>query len=96
MASAKFANRTVNHSQSVICRLNLKAAPAFEEQTVVITLPISTTNMTGLPIILRGFSLRKESQMARRTIFHSQIAFLASGAVRVYFACRIFISMSLP
>ena len=38
------------------------------------TLPISTTNMTGLPIIFRGFSLRRASQTARRTIFHSQTA----------------------
>ena len=29
----------------------------------MITLPISTTNMTGLPIILRGFSFRNASQM---------------------------------
>ena len=31
--------------------------------------------MTGLPIILRGFSFRTASQSARPTIFHSQIAF---------------------
>ena len=75
IASAKLANKTVNHSQSVICRLNLKAAPPLKRRTVVITLPISTTNMTGFPIMFRGFSLRSESQIARRTIFHSQIAF---------------------
>ncbi len=75
MASAKFANSTVNQSQSVICRLNLKAAPPLKRSTVVMTLPISTTNMTGLPIILRGSSFSKLSQMARRTIFHSQTAF---------------------
>ena len=46
----------------------------MKSRTVVITLPISTTNMTGLPIILRGLSLRTASQSARRTIFHSQIA----------------------
>src|SRR5579864_4684389 len=74
MASAKFANTTVNHSHSVICRLNLNAAPPLKSRAVVITLPISTTNMTGLPIILRGLSLRKASQIARRMIFHSQTA----------------------
>ncbi len=41
---------------------------------MVTTLPISTTNMTGLPIIVRGFSLSSASQRARLTIFHSQIA----------------------
>ena len=59
----------------MICRLNLKAEPPLNSSTVVITLPISTTNMTGFPIILRGFSLRKASHIARRIIFHSQIAF---------------------
>ncbi len=61
MASAKLANSTVNHSHSVICRLNLKSAPPRNSITVVMTLPISTTNMTGLPIILRGFSLSSAS-----------------------------------
>src|SRR5579864_240752 len=76
MASAKFAKSTVNQSQSVICRLKINAAPPLNSSTVVITLPISTTNMTGLPIILRGFNLTNESTIARRTIFHSQTAFL--------------------
>src|SRR6202030_1183472 len=75
MASAKFANRTVNHSHSVIWRLNLNAAPPLKSRAVVITLPISTTNITGLPIIFRGLSLRNASRTARRTIFHSQTAF---------------------
>ncbi len=75
MASAKFANTTVNHSHSVICRLNLNAGPPLNKSMVVITLPISTTNITGLPIIFRGLSLRNASQSARRTIFHSQTAF---------------------
>jgi hypothetical protein len=30
--------------------------------------------MTGFPIIFRGFSLRKASQIARYAIFHSQTA----------------------
>jgi hypothetical protein len=37
------------------------------------TLPISTTNITGLPIMLRGFSLSSELQAALRTKFKSQI-----------------------
>src|SRR6185437_5418977 len=39
--------------------------------TVVMTLPTSTTNITGLPTILRGFSFRTASTPARRTIFGS-------------------------
>src|SRR6516225_11447806 len=74
MASAKFAKTTVNHNHSVICRLKENADPPRKSNTVVITLPISTTNMTGLPIMVRGFSLRSASTIARRTIFHSQIA----------------------
>src|SRR6202165_5155017 len=75
IASAKLANNTGNHSRSVICKLNLKAAPPRSSNAVVMTLPTSTTNMTGLPIIFRGLSLRNASQNARLTIFHSQTAF---------------------
>ena len=74
MASAKLANKTVNHSHRVICRLNQKAAPPLKSRTVVITLPISTTNMTGLPIMCLGFSFTNESSSARRTIAASQTA----------------------
>src|SRR6266404_2808830 len=81
IASAKFANNTVNQSQRVICNSN----PAFVTPgigamiprincKVVRTLPTSTTNMTGLPIILRGFNLTNESTIARLTIFTFQIA----------------------
>src|ERR1700723_3480540 len=76
MASAKFANSTVNHSHKVICRLNLKSVPPLNSSTVVISLPISTPNMTGLPIIFCGFSFTSASTIARRTIFHSQTALL--------------------
>src|SRR3984885_7273816 len=76
MASAKFANSTVNHSHKVICRLNLKSVPPLNSSPVVITLPISPTNMTGLPIIFWGFSFTSASTIARRTIFHSQTALL--------------------
>src|ERR1017187_3475342 len=40
---------------------------------LVTTLPTSTTNMTGLPIILRGLSLSTEPMAAPRTMFKSQI-----------------------
>src|SRR6185369_17488537 len=38
------------------------------------TLPTSTTNMTGLPIIFFGFSFLNESRIARLTICAFQIA----------------------
>src|SRR6266699_4457110 len=75
IASAKLANSTVNQSHRVICKLNLKSEPPLKSRAVVITLPISTTNMTGFPIIFSGLSFRNESQIARFTIFHSQTAF---------------------
>src|SRR6266705_70653 len=75
IASAKLANSTVNQSHKVICKLNLKSEPPLKSRAVVITLPISTTNMTGFPIIFSGLSFRNESQIARLTIFHSQTAF---------------------
>src|ERR1019366_6576368 len=93
MASAKLANSTVNHSHNVICRLNLKAAPPRNSNTVVITLPTSTTNMTGLPIMWRGSSLIMESTIARRTILPCQTAFdfdlsLAMSETSECLACR--------
>src|SRR5437764_15344688 len=45
----------------------------MRRSAVVITLPISTTNMTGLPIILRGSSLSSELHAAVRTRVRSQI-----------------------
>ncbi len=69
MASAKLANSTVNHSQRVICRLNLKLLPwSMNKSTVVRTEPISTTNMTGFLAMERGLSLRRASTRARRTM----------------------------
>ena len=61
MASAKLANSTVNHSQSVIWKVK-PAMPAPDgeiahRRTVVMTAPTSTTNMTGFFIIVRGLSL---------------------------------------
>src|SRR5215471_6536731 len=72
MASAKFANSTVNHSHSVICSVNpARAAPVAKSRSariVVISAPTSTTNMTGFFIMVRGLSFAKESRMARFTI----------------------------
>src|SRR5579875_968913 len=74
MASAKLAKSTVNQSQRVICRLKRKWVRSRTSKTVVMTLPTSTTNMTGLPIMWRGSSLRSASRAARRTILPSQTA----------------------
>ena len=66
IASAKLANRTVNHSQSAIggreeLAFVAVAEELVEEQHVVMTAPISTTSMTGLPSRCSGFSLTNES-----------------------------------
>jgi hypothetical protein len=67
MASAKFAKRTVNQSQSVIWRSKRmgwwRIASSMSSADVT-TLPTSTTNMTGFFIMRRGSSLRKESTIA--------------------------------
>src|SRR5215203_1782759 len=81
IASAKFANNTVNQSQSVICNSN----PVFVTSGTgamipriscneVKTLPTSTTSITGLPIIFFGLSFLNESTTARLTICAFQIA----------------------
>src|SRR5471030_2758243 len=81
IASAKLANNTVNQSHNVICRLKpnplLCASASRTSVTVVSTLRISTTNITGLRAILRGSSLMSASISACRTIFpsHSDFAF---------------------
>ena len=60
IASAKLAKRTVNHSHKVICRLKAKLPwwlrIPWMSSTVVRTLPISTTSMTGFFTITRGSS----------------------------------------
>ncbi len=75
IASAKFANSTVNHSQSVIDRVNHSGAASLEGRamsrsisTVVSTLPSSTTNMTGFAYKCCGASLIRLSNAARRNI----------------------------
>ena len=73
-ASAKFANRTVNQSQSDTARMKPGGASprpvtaAWTKSTVVKALPISTVNMTGFRTMLRGWSLRSASSAAARTI----------------------------
>src|SRR6202140_4989555 len=80
IASAKFANNTVNQSQRVICRLKVKLCFSRNNSTVVTTLPISTTNMTGFFIMVRGSSLTTASTSARRIIFasHKLLLFLSA------------------
>ena len=77
IASAKFANSTVNQSQREIARMKPgRASPRptsdWIQRAVVKTLPTSTTNMTGLRAMCRGSSLRNESTMARLTIARSR------------------------
>src|SRR5271157_47290 len=90
MASAKFANNTVNHSHRVICNSNQKLPlcwKAFSSSTTpVITAPTSTTNITGFLICSRGFSFQKESTMAVRNIFRS--------VIEAFFACAVVIFSS--
>ena len=81
MASAKFANSTVNHSQSVICRLKAKLCFSRNNNSVVTTLPTSTTNMTGFFIMVRGSSLTTASTSARRMIFASHKLLLFFSAM---------------
>src|SRR5437660_311867 len=81
MASAKFANSTVNQSQSVICKLNAKLCFSRNNSAVVTTLPTSTTNMTGFFIMVRGSSLTTASTNARRMIFASHKLLLFFSAM---------------
>ena len=87
IASAKLANSTVNQSQSVICSVKPRcAAPVTTSRTstsVVSTLPISTTNMTGFRTMWRGASLMNESRIARRTIGGSKSGRAVAAMERV-------------
>ena len=69
IASAKLANSTVSQSQKVICnsnnRLPRPVTMSCTRRSVVNTLPTSTTNITGLRAIVRGWSLRNASHTAR-------------------------------
>ena len=89
-----FANTTVSHSQIEIVNVyqagslpppsGLPPNTWMNHVTVVITAPISTTNITGLRICTRGSSLMKLSMSARLTMSprNSEIArrSLRSGA----------------
>ena len=73
MASAKFANSTVSHSQTAITPTNQSepVSPRIRSRTkmpVVMTLPISTMNITGFLNCSRGSSFGNESLTAPRTI----------------------------
>src|ERR1700683_706386 len=72
IASAKFANSTVNQSHSVIWSSNPKLplcrSRSFRSSMLVTTEPTSTTNITGFFISVRGLSLTKESFTATAMI----------------------------
>ena len=74
IASAKFPNSTVSQSQNAIVPVNQSGSLSPDEKrsrkkmTVVMTLPISTMNMTGLRKSVRGSSLRNESPIAAKTM----------------------------
>src|SRR5262249_32414904 len=92
IASAKLAKSTVNQSQRVICSSKPTPAPCVMlrmSRIVVRTLPTSTTNITGFPIILIGFSLRNASRIARWMILGSQMEIVLCFAI-------IFLSESVP
>ena len=68
MLSAKFANSTVNHSQSAIWNAHHGLEPVTKSLTVEMvarTATISVARITGLRASLRGSSLTKESRIAR-------------------------------
>ena len=79
IASAKLANKTVNHSHRVICSSNAKLLSAEGIKIFTRSLkvknaaPTSTTNITGFFSILRGFSFLIESIKACVIMFPSQI-----------------------
>ena len=78
MASAKLANRTVNHSQRMIWNSKAMLAPPVmrsrTRMTVVKAVTTSSTNITGFFISVRGLSLTKAEPMAGKTILGSNKA----------------------
>ena len=90
IASAKFANRTVNHSPSAIAVSKAIGPPLMMSVTIRIvttTETTSTTKMTGFFIRVTGLSLRMLSTTARRTMGPSNNgrARTAPCSVRVVF-----------
>src|SRR6202047_374780 len=77
-ASAKLANSTVNHSHRMIWKVKPRLAPPVTRSrrkiTVVSAATTSTTNITGLLIMILGSSLAKAEPIAGITIFGSSIA----------------------
>jgi hypothetical protein len=79
IASAKFANRTVNHNQTETARMKPAGASPWPSRasiksTVVSTLPTSVTSITGLRTWWRGSSFRNDSMIAPRTMAGSKSA----------------------
>ncbi len=64
IASAKFANRHVNHNQRQIWMLNRLHPPGMNRMAVVQIDPTQTTNITRFLISSRGFSFLNESMTA--------------------------------
>ena len=80
-ASARLAKTTVNHSHSEMLMVNHNGAESAVGEkasrkaiSVVSTLPISTTNITGLRMTLAGESLRRLSLPASLRIERSNSA----------------------
>src|SRR5262245_21293300 len=75
IASAKLANSTVNHSQTMIWKVKPRCSPppnhSRMKMTVVSAATASTTNITGFFIITRGSSLAKAEPIAGITILGS-------------------------
>ena len=88
IASAKFANSTVNQRNNATRPVNtfsfvVDELRSLKNRMVVSTEPTPTTNMTGLRMSVRGLSLTKLSPIARRTISGStSLVSLAISALR--------------
>ena len=76
-ASAKLANSTVTHSQTMIWKVKPRCPPPVPRSrkkiTVVSMATISTTNITGFLIIRRGLSLTNDCPIAGRSIAGSRM-----------------------
>jgi len=79
IASAKFANSSVNHSHTAMAQMNPAGSSpgrnsAAIPSPVVNTLPTNTVNMTGFRRWCRGSSFRAESRSARTRMSRSSHA----------------------
>src|SRR6516164_5365375 len=88
IASAKLAKSTVNHSHRMIWKVKARfSSPVTRSRmkmTLVSAATTSTTNITGLFIMTRGSSLRKDEPIAGITIFGSSIV---GTGVRLFIFC---------